>query len=85
VKLLLNLGFDVENFSVKKAESTERWKNTYNTYKTFVEQNGRTPSHSVESEKKLFSWAATQKQRHKTGNLSEKQIEMLVEIGLIKI
>jgi hypothetical protein len=85
LKLLVNLGIDVENFSVKKSEPTERWKNTYNTYKTFVEQNGRTPSHSVESEKKLFSWAATQKQRYKTDNLSEKQIEMLIEIGLIKV
>jgi hypothetical protein len=85
LKLLVNLGIDVENFSVKKSEPTERWKNTYNTYKTFVEQNGRTPSHSVESEKKLFSWAATQKQRYKTGNLSERQIEMLVDTGLIKV
>jgi hypothetical protein len=84
LKLLIDLGIDVENFSVKKAEPTERWKNTYNTYKTFVEQKGRTPSHSVESEKKLFSWAATQKQRYKTGNLSERQIEMLFKIELIK-
>jgi hypothetical protein len=84
LNLLVNLGIDVDNFSVKKSEPTERWKNTYNTYKTFVEQKGRTPSHSVEGEKKLFSWAATQKQRYKTGNLSERQIEMLVEIKLIK-
>jgi superfamily II DNA or RNA helicase len=85
LKLLVDLGIDVENFSVKKAEPTERWKNTYNTYKTFVEQNDRTPSHSVEGEKKLFSWAATQKQRYKTGNLSERQIEMLIDVGLVEL
>ncbi len=61
------------------------WNNMYNSVKSYHANNGRWPaSYSLDKdEKKLGQWCINQKQKQKTGKLSDIRKQMLDAIGFV--
>lgn len=58
-----------------------QWSEMFDLYVNFVENLGRIPLNERPSELKLANWINTQRVFFKAGNLTEKRIKMLVDVG----
>ena len=58
----------------------ERWMTRYNEVKTFIEQNHRNPSQSVDAERGLRNWVKQQKKLMNAGALEGQRLKMFNEL-----
>lgn len=80
IEKLKSINFQFEQNRRKPRKS---WFESYEKYSLFIQENNREPDYKINKEKKLYYWKRNSIQSYNTGNLTQKQIELLQKINII--